>query len=335
MEIAAVTGGTGFVGSNLVRLLCERGMRVRVLARPTSRLDIIGDLPVETVTGDLTDRESLWPLVDGASVLYHVAADYRLWVRKPEEMYRSNVDGTAILLDTAMRASVPRIVYTSTVGCLGIPKDLTPGTEDTPVELSDMVGHYKRSKFLAEKVAMDYAKSGLPVVIVNPSTPVGPGDHKPTPTGKIIVDFLSGRIPAFVDTGLNLVDVRDVSMGHILAMEKGRVGEKYILGSRNLTLEEVLAMIASVAGRKAPRIRIPYLLAYLVGGVSTAWSNMVTYRPPSVSLESVRMSRKKMFFSAEKAVCELGLPQSPVENAIEDAVRWFTDHGYVDAGAGQ
>jgi dihydroflavonol-4-reductase len=329
MEIAAITGGTGFVGSHLVRILCERGTDVRVLARLTSRTDILQGLPVSVVPGDLRDPDSLARLVKGASVVYHVGADYRLWVRNPEEMYESNVSGTRNVLAAAANASVPKVVYTSTVGCLGLPKDGTPGTEDTPVTLKDMVGHYKRSKFLAEQVAMDYAKSGLPVVIVNPSTPVGPGDHKPTPTGKIIVDFLNGRIPAFVDTGLNLVDVRDVAVGHVLAAEKGLVEKKYILGARNLTLQQIFTMIASAAGLKAPRVRVPYFLAYIAGALSTEWSNAVTHQPPSISLESVRMSRKKMFFSAEKAVRELGLPQSPVETAIVDAVQWFIEHGYV------
>lgn len=329
MRIAAVTGGTGFVGSHLVRMLCARGETVRVLARPSSRLDMLDGLPMEVIEGDLRSVETLMPLVNGADVLYHVAADYRLWSPNPDDLYRSNVDGTENILSAALASSVPKVVYTSTVGCLGIPKDGTPGDEETPVTLDDMVGHYKRSKFMAEQVALDYAHKGLPVVIVNPSTPVGPGDHKPTPTGKLIVDAAAGRIPAFVDTGLNLIDVRDCAMGHILAAEKGRVGEKYILGARNLTLAEILAMIASACGRNAPKQRIPYAVAYAVGLASTLWANLVTHRQPAVSLESVRMSRKKMFFSAEKAVRELGLPRSPIEAALADAVNWFAEHGYV------
>lgn len=317
------------MGSHLVQSLCEQGEGVRVLVRQGSRTDAIGDLSVETVVGDLTDAESLMPLVDGVSVLYHVAADYRLWSRDPNELYMSNVDGTANILGAARKACVPKVVYTSTVGCLGIPKDGTPGDEDTPVSLDDMVGHYKRSKFLAEQVALSCCRQGLPVVIVNPSTPVGPGDHKPTPTGKVLVDFLNGRMPAVVDTGLNLIDVRDAAVGHILASEKGRVGEKYILGARNLTLSEILRIAAAASGRKAPGVRIPHCIAYCVGAVSTFWSDNVSRKPPAVSLESVRMSMKKMYFSSEKAVRELGLPQSPVENAVAEAVRWFLDHGYA------
>lgn len=329
MGIAAVTGGTGFVGSHLVRLLVERGERVRVLARPSSRLDVLEGLPVDIVRGDVRDPGSLTHLMDGVSVLYHAAADYRLWSLNPNELYESNVGGTEAVLAAAKSAGVPRIVYTSTVGCLGIPRDGTPGDETTPVRLEEMVGHYKRSKFLAEQVALRSAQDGLPVVIANPSTPVGPGDHKPTPTGKIILDAMTGRIPAFVDTGLNLVDVRDVALGHILAAERGRIGEKYILGACNMTLAKILGMIASAAGRPAPKVRIPYALAYLVGALNTAWADLVTHQPPSVSLESVRMSHRKMYFSSEKAVRELGLPQSPVENAITDAVNWFTKHDYT------
>jgi dihydroflavonol-4-reductase len=332
MEIAAVTGGTGFVGGHLVRILCEQGVRVRALARQTSRTDELACLPVELVIGDLSDSDSVARLVEGASVVYHVAADYRLWVRDPQKMYETNVTATDKLLAVAARASIPKIVYTSTVGCLGIPKDGSPGTEETPVQPGDLVGHYKRSKYLAEQVALGYARSGLPVVIVNPSTPIGPGDHKPTPTGKVIIDFLAGRIPAFVNSGLNLVDVRDVAYGHVLAAEKGRIGEKYILGARNLTLQEFFTVIASVAGRKAPRLRIPYCLAYVAGAASTAWADMVTHQPPGISLDSVRMSRKKMFFSADKAIRELGLTLSSVEEAVEDAVRWFVDHGYLGDG---
>jgi dihydroflavonol-4-reductase len=332
MKIAAVTGGTGFVGSHLVRLLCERDMRVRVLVRPSSRLDALDGLPVEKVAGDLRKPDSLKPLLEGVSVLYHVAADYRLWSPEPVELYESNVEGTGNILAAAMAASVPKVVYTSTVGCLGIPKNGTPGDESSPVRIEDMIGDYKRSKFLAEQVALEFAGKGLPIVIVNPSTPVGPGDHKPTPTGKIIVDFLNGRIPAFVETGLNLIDVRDAALGHILAAEKGRVGEKYILGNRNLTFAQILEMIAATCDRTAPRTKIPYGVAYLAGALSTAWSRLVTHRPPAVSLESVRMSRKMMFFSAEKAVRELGLPQSPVETAVSDAVEWFVEHGYVQSG---
>jgi len=329
MGIIAVTGASGFVGSHLVRLLCDRGERVRILLRSQFKPEILNNLELETVTGDLRNRSSLEKFVEGASTLYHVAADYRLWSDNPQELYDSNVDGTRNILEAARSADVSRVVYTSTVGCLGIPNDGTPGDESTPVSLEDMVGHYKRSKFLAERVALDFADNDLPVVIVNPSTPIGPGDIKPTPTGKVIVDFANGRIPAFVDTGLNLIDVRDTAMGHILACEKGIVGQKYILGNTNLSLAEILSILAGICDKPAPSVRIPYSIAYMAGMFSTSWANVITHRPPGISLESVRMSRKRMFFSARKAVQELGLPQSPIEQALTDAVKWFVDNGYV------
>lgn len=329
MPICAVTGGTGFVGSHVVRALCARGERVRVLVRESSRREALDGMDVEFILGDLTQPQTLRPLVEGVSTLYHVAADYRLWSPHPDDLYRSNVDGTRNILTAARDADVPRIVYTSTVGCLGIPKDGSPGDENTPVRAEDMIGHYKMSKYQAEQVALGFARDGLPVVIVNPSTPVGPGDHKPTPTGRVIVDSLNGRIPAFVDTGLNLVDVRDVATGHLLAAEKGKVGEKYILGNRDMTLAEILGMVASVAGMRAPTVRVPHAVAYVAGALSTWWADLVTHREPGISLESVRMSRRRMFFSAAKAVRELGLLQSPIERAISDAVSWFREHGYV------
>jgi len=322
----AVTGGTGFLGSHVARILCERGDRVRLLVRSTSNLNLVKDLPIETVVGDLREPETLVNLLNGCSTLYHVAADYRLWSPNPKELYSSNVDGTRNILAAARESGLQKIVYTSTVGSLGIPKDGSSGTEDTPVSLEDMVGHYKRSKFLAEQVALEFASNGLPVVIVNPSTPVGPGDIKPTPTGKIIVDFIKGRIPAYVDTGLNLIDVRDAAIGHVLAAEKGKVGQKYILGNRNMTLAETLGMVAMISGKQSPKRKIPHSVAYIVGALSTAWSDFITHKPPIVSLESVRMSRKKMFFSPAKAVNELGLPQSPIETAISDAIGWFREH---------
>jgi dihydroflavonol-4-reductase len=300
-----------------------------VLVRSTSRLDSLDSLPVQLVDGDLRNPESLIPLLSGVEILFHVAADYRLWSPDPRELYRSNVDGTTNILSAAQTAGVSKVVYTSTVGCLGIPHDGVPGTEETPVSLADMIGDYKRSKYLAEQVALDYVQKGLPVVIVNPSTPTGPGDHKPTPTGKMVVDFLNGRIPAFVDTGLNIIDVRDTAYGHILAAENGRVGEKYILGNRNMSLAEILGKIAAVSGQKPPRIRIPHAVAYAAGYISTLWAKSVTRGEPGISIESVRMSSKRMYFSPRKAVSELGLPQSSPEIAIRDAVMWFSEHGYV------
>jgi dihydroflavonol-4-reductase len=329
MSVVAVTGGTGFVGSHLVRLLSAQGETIRCLVRPESKLEVLDGIDFEAFPGDLRQPASLLPFLDGCSVLYHVAADYRLWSPHPDDLYRSNVDGTKNILSAAQSAGVSRIVYTSTVGCLGIPKDGTPGDENTPVRLEDMIGHYKRSKFLAEKCALDFANEGLPVVIVNPSTPVGPGDHKPTPTGKIIIDFINGRIPAFVDTGLNLIDVRDCAAGHILAAAKGRVGENYILGSKDLTLADILSALAQICHRPEPKLRVPYAVAYAAGALSTAWADLITHRPPGISLESVRMSRKMMFFSPRKAIQELELPQSQIELALSDAVAWFVQHGYA------
>jgi dihydroflavonol-4-reductase len=266
--------------------------------------------------------------VHGVHTLFHVAADYRLWARRPEEIYRANVEGTRAMLQAAADAGVRRVVHTSSVGALGIPADGTPGTETTPVTLADMVGPYKASKFLAEQVALGFALGGLPVVIVNPSTPVGPWDVKPTPTGRMIVDFLRGRIFATLDTGLNLVHVRDVARGHLLAAERGRVGEKYILGHADLTLAAIGALLASIAGCRAPRLRIPYAMAWTAAGCMEVAAR-VTGGVPRASLTAVRMARKRMFFSSAKAVRELGLPQTDVREALVDATRWFAEHGYV------
>jgi len=320
-----VTGGTGFVGAHVVRKLVERGDEVVALVRATSNLALLHKLPIETAVGDLRDQKSLVEPMQGVDEVYHVAADYRLWSRHPEEMYASNVDGTRNVLQAAEEARVPKVVYTSTVGCLGLPKDGSPGDEDTPVTRDELVGHYKKSKYDAEQVALEYAARGLPVVIVNPSTPVGPGDIKPTPTGKIIVDFLRGRMPAYVDTGLNLIAVEDVATGHLLAAEKGRVGEKYILGYRNLTLREILHMLAMITDRRPPSVRIPHWVALAAAAVDTAVSRVLS-KEPGITIEAVQMSRKMMFFSAAKAVRELGLPQSPVEHALARAVHWFRTH---------
>lgn len=324
-----VTGGTGFVGSRVVRKLVERGERVRCLARKSSVLRNLDGLPVEVVEGDLQDAVSLGGAVRGCATVYHVAADYRLWSRDPGELYRSNVDGTRNLIAAAERAGCARFVHCSSVGALGIPKDGTPGTEATPVRLEDMVGHYKRSKFLAEQEALQAAARGVPVVIVNPSTPVGPNDIKPTETGRIITRFLNGKMPAYLDTGLNLVDVDDVAEGHLLAAEKGRVGEKYILGCRNMTLREILESLAKLTGLVAPRARMPYGLVLGIARVNEFFSGTLFGREPGIPVEGVRMARKKMFFDASRAVRELGLPQTPVEEALERAIRWFYDNGYV------
>ncbi len=325
-----VTGGTGFVGSHVARLLAEQGHDVRALIRPQSRTDNLADLKVQTIVGDLRDLDSLRRALAGCRFVYHVAADYRLWARDPGELFRSNVDGTLNLLRAAQEAGVERVVYTSSVGVLGIPRDGTPGTEETPVSVADMIGAYKRSKFLAEEQVRAFAAvHALPVVIVNPSTPIGENDIKPTPTGKIIVDFLNGKMPAYLDTGLNLVDVRDVAHGHLLAMERGQPGRRYILGHQNLTLREILQILSDITGRKAPWFRIPYGLAYTVAWLDTTLWGSLLKRPPHIPLEGVKMAGKKMFFDGSKAVRELGLPQSPVRGALERAVAWFRSKGYV------
>jgi len=317
-----VTGGTGFVGAHVVRKLVERGDRVIALVRPTSDLSLLAHLPVEIVIGDLREPASLEGPMAGVDEVYHVAADYRLWSRHPDELYASNVDGTRNVMQAALRRQVPKVVYTSTVGCLGLPKEGSSGDENTPVSRDELVGHYKKSKYDAEQIALEYAAKGLPVVIVNPSTPVGPGDIKPTPTGRIILDFMRGRMPAYVDTGLNLIAVEDVAAGHLLAAEKGRIGEKYILGCRNLTLREILAMLAALTDRRPPSLRIPHWAALAAAVADTAVSRVLG-REPGISIEAVLMSRKHMYFSAQKAVRELGLPQTPVEHALARAVDWF------------
>lgn len=330
--LSLITGATGFVGCHVARLLASLGRPIRVLVRPGSRRDNVAGLPqdvAEIVVGDLTDPASLRSALNGCSRLYHVAADYRLWSKDPQELYRANVDGTRSLLQAAVDAGVERVVYTSTVGALGIPHDGTPGTEDTPVRESDMIGHYKRSKFLAEAEASRFAANGLNVVIVNPSTPVGENDIKPTPTGKIIVDFLNRRLPAYVDTGLNLIDVRDVAAGILLAGEHGRTGERYILGNKNMTLKAMLDLLAEITGQPAPAVKMPYAAAWLAVGIENLIAEHILRREPAHPFEGVKMARHTMFFDPAKAVCELGLPQSPVSEALRRAVEWFRANGYV------
>jgi dihydroflavonol-4-reductase len=324
-----VTGGTGFVGANVVRALLRRGVEVRALVRPRSDTQNLDQLDVELVAGDLRDRSSLEAAIDGCDTVYHVAAMYALWTPNRQEVYDSNVAGTVNLLEAAGLAGVQKIVYTSSVATIGIPADGTPGTEDVPLPAADMVGDYKRSKYLAEQEVLKYAARGLPVVIVNPSFPVGPWDVKPTPSGQMIVNFLRGRIPAYVDTGLNVIDVEDVAIGHILAAEKGRIGERYILGYANLTLRDLFQVLAQVSGVQAPRLRIPYGAAYFSACVSELVARTITHRPPFVTMAGVRLSRKRMFFDASKAVRELGLPQTPAIEAMSKAVRWFRSHGYA------
>lgn len=323
-----VTGASGFVGSHVVRKLVAAQEPVRVLVRPESSLKNLEGLDIEICAGDLNDPASLRKALQGCRFLYHVAADYRLWVADPSVLYRTNVQGTRNILEAARASGVKRVVYTSTVGALAISGNGTPSNEKTPVSLRDMIGHYKRSKFLAEAEALYAAKQGVPVVIVNPSTPVGSYDVKPTPTGQVILDFLNGRMPAYVETGLNLIDVEDVAEGHLLAMEKGRVGERYILGYKNVTLREMLEILGRLTHRKPPGLRLPHSVAMGLAAVSTSMS-FITKRPPWIPLEAVRMSKKKMFFDSNKAVSELNLPQNSIEEALRKAVRWFEANGYI------
>lgn len=325
---AFVTGGTGFVGSALVRALLERGLEVRCLLRDSSPRQNLEGLDVELAIGDLRQRASLERAIRGCDVVYHCAADYRLFARRPQELYASNVDGTDNVLAAAAEAGASKVVYTSTVGALGLKADGSPADETTPVTLDDMLGHYKRSKFLAERKADEWVKRGLPVVIVNPSTPVGERDVKPTDTGRLIVDFLRGRMPAYVDTGLNLIDVRDCAAGHLLAAERGRVGERYILGHVNLTLKEILDVLARLTGRPAPRWRLPHWVPIAYAAADTALARLLP-RQPRIPLEGALLARKKMFFDPGKAVRELGLPQTPIEEPLARAIEWFRAHGYA------
>lgn len=313
-----VTGASGFLGWHVAHTLAARGHKVRALVRPTSKLQ---DLDVEPITGDLRDAASLERAVAGCKLVFHVAADYRLWSRHPQELYDSNVGGTRNLLTAAQKAGVERFVYTSTVGCIGVPTNGV-GDEDQPCRLEEMSGDYKRSKFQAEQVALEFARGGFPVVIVNPTAPIGDHDFKPTPTGKIILDFITGKMPAYIDTGLNLVDARDVASGHILAAEHGRIGERYILGSENLTLKQILDRLSAITGRKAPTVQLPYAVAYAAGVVTTAWA-AISGQTPMAPLEAVKMAKKKMFVTHSKATRELGYAPGPVDNALRRAVEWF------------
>ena len=325
---ALVTGATGFVGAAVARALLREQWQVRVLARRGSDRRNLRSLDVEVSEGDLTDMDSLQRAAQGCDGLFHVAADYRLGARDPAELYRANVEGTRNVLSAAHRAGVRRIVYTSSVATIGIPADGTPGDEQSANSLDNMIGHYKRSKYLAEEVVREAAQGGISVVIVSPSTPVGPGDVKPTPTGLLVLDAAAGRMPAYVDTGLNIVHVDDVAAGHLLAYERGRPGERYILGGQDMSLREILEMIARLEGRTPPRVRLPYgvvlPIAYLAEGFAR-----LSGRSGRITLEGVRMSRKKMFFSSAKAVRELGYRWRPPVQAFEDAIRWFRDNGLL------
>jgi dihydroflavonol-4-reductase len=322
-EFTFVTGATGFIGSHVVRQLLLRGDRVRILARNSSRKSNVEAFGCEIVVGDLKDLSSLVRCVQGCRFVYHVAADYRLWARNPQDIYDNNVGGTRNLLSACCEAGVEKVIYTSSVGTIGMRKDGLPADEDTPVKLDDMIGHYKRSKFMAEQVAKEFAAEGLPVTIVNPTTPVGPGDIKPTPTGNIILEFIRGHMPAYVDTGLNLVNVEDVARGHLLAEAKGRIGERYILGGENWSLEEILEALARICGKRMPRFRIPWVLALIAGYLDNFFMGSILRREPLIPLEGVRMARHKMYISCEKARKELDYNPGPAEKALREAVEYF------------
>ena len=327
-DLSLVTGATGFVGSAVARALLARGRRVRVLARPNSDRRNLAGLAVEIAEGAMEDPRSLARAVAGCRYVYHVAADYRIWVPDPAPMFRANVEGTRDLLTAALESGAERVVYTSSVATLGL---VAGGSadEETPSSIDDMIGPYKRSKFAAEDVVREFVRErGLPVVIVNPSTPVGPGDIKPTPTGRLIVEAARGQMPAFVDTGLNIVHVDDVAEGHLAAAEKGRIGERYILGGENMALAEILAEVAQAVGRRPPWLRVPHGVLFPVA-VGAELAARVTGRDPFVTLDGVRMSRKKMYFTSQKASHELGYAPRPAREAITDAVRWFEANGYL------
>jgi len=325
---ALVTGATGFVGAAVARALLREGWQVRVLVRSASDRSNLQHLDLEVAVGDLTDRPSLDRALIDCGGLFHVAADYRLGAPDPRELYRINVEGTRNILRAAHQAGVARMVYTSSVATIGLPTDGSPGDEETPVGLAAMIGHYKRSKYLAEQAVLEAARTGLSVVIVNPSTPVGPGDVKPTPTGRVVLDAASGRMPAYVDTGLNIVHVDDVAAGHLLAFHRGRPGERYILGGQDMTLREILAHIARLVGRKPPQVRLPYGAVLPIAYVAEVVAR-ISGRSSRVTLEAVRMSRKRMFFSSAKAVRDLGYQWRPPVDAFDDAVRWFRERGLL------
>ncbi|MGA8869039.1 MAG: hopanoid-associated sugar epimerase [Candidatus Sulfotelmatobacter sp.] len=324
-----VTGATGFLGSHVARVLAGQGADLRLLVRPTSNLKNLEGLQAETATGDLRDPESLEKAMAGCDTVFHVAADYRLWVRDPAEMYRSNVDGTRAVLEAARKNGVRRIVYTSSVATVGFTRNGHPADEESPVALADMIGHYKRSKFMAEQLALEAGRSGMHVVTVNPTTPVGEQDIKPTPTGRIVVDFLKRKFPAYVETGLNLVDVRECARGHAAALEKGKSGERYILGGENLTLKQILDHLAEITGLPSPRVKLPYVFAYITAAVDETVTGRLLHREPRATLDTVRMGKKKMWASSDKAERELGWKIVPVKDALRRAVEWFRANGYA------
>jgi dihydroflavonol-4-reductase len=326
---AFVTGATGFLGSHVARVLAEQGADLRLLVRPSSNLKNLEGLKAETAIGDLRDPASLEKAMACCEVVFHVAADYRLWVRDPNEMYRSNVEGTRAIIEAARKNAVRCVVYTSSVATMGFTGNGHPADEDSPVALADMIGHYKRSKFMAEQVALEAGRGAMRVVTVNPTTPVGEQDVKPTPTGRIVVDFLKGKFPAYVDTGLNLVDVRECARGHVAALEKGKSGERYILGGENLTLKQILDKLGAIAGLPSPKVKLPYFVAYLAGAVDETVSGRMLGREPRATIETVRMGKKKMWASSSKAERELGWKTLPADAALRRAVEWFRANGYA------
>jgi dihydroflavonol-4-reductase len=326
---AFVTGATGFLGSHVARVLADQGADLRLLVRATSNLRNLQGLKAETATGDLRDPGSLEKAMSGCDTVFHVAADYRLWARDPWEMYRSNVEGTRAILEAARKNGVSRVVHTSSVATVGFTENGHPADEDSPVSLADMIGHYKRSKFMAEQIALEAGRSGLYVVTVNPTTPVGEQDVKPTPTGRIVLDFLKRKFPAYVETGLNLVDVRECARGHVAALEKGKAGERYILGGEDLTLKQILDKLAKITGLPSPTVKLPYVFAFVAGVVDEAITGRLLHREPRATVDTVRMGKKKMFASSNKAQRELGWKIVPVEAALRRAVDWFRANGYV------
>jgi len=327
--LAFVTGATGFLGSHVARVLAEQGADLRLLVRSSSNLRNLEGLSAEQAIGDLRDPASLEKAMSGCEVVFHVAADYRLWVRDPDEMYRSNVEGTRAILQAARKNGVRRVVHTSSVATIGFTRNGHPAAEDSPVALADMIGHYKRSKFMAEQVALEAGRSDMDVVVVNPTTPVGEQDVKPTPTGRIVVDFLKRRFPAYVETGLNLVDVRECAKGHVGALEKGKSGERYILGGENLSLKQILDKLAKITGLPSPRVKLPYVFAFAAGVADELFTGRLRGREPRATIDTVRMGAKKMFASSGKAERELGWKIVPVEGALVRAVEWFRANGYA------
>ncbi len=334
--LAFLTGATGFLGSHVARVLADQGAQLRLLVRPASDLrnldGLNGDRGVDRVVGDLRDAVSIEKALSGCDVVFHVAADYRLWVRDPDEMYRSNVEGTRYLLEAARKQGVRRVVYTSSVATMGFSSGSKNGDvadEQSPVGIEDMIGHYKRSKFMAERVAVEAARSGVDVVIVNPTTPIGERDIKPTPTGRIVVDFLKRKFPAYVETGLNLVDATECARGHVQALEKGKSGERYILGGENLTLKQILDRLGAITGLKSPTVKLPYIFALAAGVVDEVVTGRILGREPRATIDAVRMGRKMMFVSSAKAERELGWRMVPVDGALRRSVDWFLGNGYV------